>query len=320
MIKQNLFVTKSLVVLAVIGWWVCPVSALDILYDFEDQTNTFDVVDARDFDGSQNGQTAQTAGNVGNGPTYGPADGVNGSGGLDFIDIQPPSATTNVLETHVVIDFTTSMSFSIDIKPSVVADPNTNNLLWTGRDRGPGETCFGITPSGRLKFYMLGLSPGAVYHSSGSNLIQVNQYQTVGFTLGALPGDDPGVDGRTLTFYLDGAPIDSFSGIGIQATLPNNGNADGTSPVQVGWAEEIGGAEQTQYTGLVDNVFISDRRLTDAEMAALPDAVVVNCGDAGTEYHPYDLDENCYVGLGDFALIAAKWMLCNDPRDLSCTE
>ena len=68
MIKQNLFVTKSLVVLAVIGWWVCPVSALDILYDFEDQTNTFDVVDARDFDGSQNGQTAQTAGNVGNGP------------------------------------------------------------------------------------------------------------------------------------------------------------------------------------------------------------------------------------------------------------
>ena len=89
---------------------------------------------------------------------------------------------------------------------------------------------------------------------------------------------------------------------------------------QVGWLQNIPPSGQTQYSGFVDNVFISDRLLTDAEMAALPDFVLEKCGDPGTVYHPYDLDRNCYVSLGDFALIAGKWMLCNNPRDLDCTE
>jgi len=314
MIKHDIFAMKILVVLAVIGSVSCPVTALDIMYDFEDQATPFDIIDVRDFDGSQNGQTQQSSGGgTGKGPTLGPFDGVNGSGGLDFIDVVPIFGFSNMVETQGVIDFTTAMSFSIAIKPNIAAASETVvPLLWTGKNRGTGETQFVINEFGQLAFHMAGLNPGVTHVSTDPNLIQLDQYQTVGFTLGLSTNE--------LTFYLNGVPLETISDVGlVQATLPGNGHAP-NSPAQVGWLQNIPTGPQTQYSGLVDHVFISDRLLSAAEMAALPDFVTVNCGDPGTEYHPYDLDQNCYVGLGDFALIAAKWMLCNHPRDLGCTE
>jgi hypothetical protein len=311
MMKHHSVAMNILVVLAVIGSLTCPATAIDVLYDFEDQTSPHNVVDIRDNDGSQNGQTNQTSGaGPGGGPSFGLFAGVNGSGGLDFTAL---TFITSMVETQGVVDFATAMSFSVDIKPNVVAAVDTQvPLMWTGRNRGLGETSLGINEFGQLVFTMAGLNPGGSFTSTDPNVIQLDQYQTVGFTLGLATNE--------LIFYLNGSPIDTFSDVGLaQATLPGNGHAP-DSPVQVGWFQNIAVGGQTQYTGFVDNVFISDRFLTAAEMAALPGAVVENCGDPGTQYHPYDLDLDCYVSLGDFALIAAKWMLCNNPQDLACTE
>ena len=316
---------KSLVVLVVMGCLSCSVSAVDILYDFETSSRT-NIVDVMPTDGSQNGQVNQPSGwGVGDGPTIGETDGIGGSGGLDFVDIQRPFGLSNLLETQAIIDFTTSMSFSVDIKPTVLpAAGTTTTLLWTGRQRGTGETGFTINEFGQLSLYMAGLNPGVAHVSTGSNLIQLDQYQTVGFALGVDPGNDVNVEGRTLRFYIDGVVIDTFTGVGIgQATLPNLARATG-SPVQVGWAQNIGASYQTQYTGYMDNVFASDRHLTGDEMLALHETglpyVTQDCGDLGTEYLDADLNDDCYVNLADVAMFASQWMLCNNPPDVACAE
>ena len=53
------------------------------------------------------------------------------------------------------------------------------------------------------------------------------------------------------------------------------------------------------------------------------DEIMVNyfpsiCGDRHTEYAPTDLNQDCWINLRDFALIADKWMNCTDPGDSSC--
>lgn len=45
-------------------------------------------------------------------------------------------------------------------------------------------------------------------------------------------------------------------------------------------------------------------------------AVPTACG--GWGYLAEDLDENCYVGLGDFSLLAGVWMQCTDPVNPNC--
>ena len=263
---------ESLAMLVVLGCLAYSEAAVDVLYDFEDQTSRLNIVDVLAGDGSQNGQVNQTSGwGVGDGPSFGPTDGRDGTGGIDFTDIQRPFGYSNLVETQNVIDFATSMSFSVDINPPVVAvdDGYFTSLFWTGRQRGTGETGFNVMGSNgpKLHFYMAGLNPGAAHWGASANPIQLNQYQSVGFTLGVDPGHDVNVEGRTLRFYINGGVTDTFSGLGIgQATLPGNGHAP-NSPVQVGWAQNLG--YQVQLQGLADNIFVSDRHLTGAEMAAL---------------------------------------------------
>ena len=293
----------------IIGCLTCPVSAVDILYDFEDQTSRLNIVDVLTADGSQNGQVNQPSGwGLGDGPTYGPTDGVGGSGGLDFVDIQRPFPASNMVETQGVIDFTTSMSFSVDIKPTILpATGTTTTLLWTGSQRGTGETGFAIDEFGRITFYMLGLSGGSQV-STGSNLIQLDQYQSVGFTLGVEPGDDLYVDGRTLKFYINGVVIDTFTGLGIgQWTLPNLAHATG-SPVQVGWAQNIGVGSQTQYTGYMDNVFISSF-LAESLLCVNPPF-----------YLDADLNQDCYVNFTDLSLFVNQWLWCTDTGEPYCDQ
>ena len=296
-------VLKQFVLIAVaiaIGSLTHAATGIEILYDFEDQTSRTNVVDVLTADGSQNGQIAQTSGNgPGNGPTYGFSDGVNGSGGLDFIDLDPQFGFSNMVETQGVIDFTTAMVFSVDINPNVQAAAGTlMPLLWTGKNRGTGETSFGINDNGQLEFYMSGLNPGTTHVSSGTNLIQLNQYQSVGFTLDLAM--------NTLTFFLNGAPIDTIAGVGVgQATLPANGHAAG-SPVQVGWLQNISPASQTQYSGLMDNVYISD---------TLPDGNL--CVNAPF-YFAADQDHDCYVTLTDFGLYLNQWLWCTDTGNSAC--
>jgi hypothetical protein len=42
------------------------------------------------------------------------------------------------------------------------------------------------------------------------------------------------------------------------------------------------------------------------------------CGDEGTQYRPADLNNDCYVNLGDVAFLADQWMWCSDPADPTC--
>jgi hypothetical protein len=258
--RVSKFVT--LVALAVIGSLTySAVAQTDILYDFEDQTDPANVVDVLTTDGSQNGQTNQTSGaGVGGGPSFGATAGVGGSGGLDFTNL---TFITSMVETQAEVDFVTAMSFCVDINPelAVAAAGTQIPLLWTGAQRGVGETSFGINENGQLALTMSGLNPGGTQGlTTSTNLIQANQYQSVGFTLGLATNE--------IVFYIDGVAIETIPNIGLaQATLPNNGHA-GTSGVQVGWLQNIGVAGQTQYEGLMDNVFISNRLVDPAEMAS----------------------------------------------------
>jgi len=36
-------------------------------------------------------------------------------------------------------------------------------------------------------------------------------------------------------------------------------------------------------------------------------------------YEDLDLNEDCYVNLGDYAVVAGRWLECNDPQDETCT-
>jgi len=37
-------------------------------------------------------------------------------------------------------------------------------------------------------------------------------------------------------------------------------------------------------------------------------------------YQKLDLNQDCYINLGDFARFAQDWLLCNDPANPECTE
>jgi len=256
--RVSKFVT--VVVLAVIGSLTYSAAATDILYDFEDQTDPTNIIDVLAADGSQNGHTNQTSGaGVGGGPSFGPTAGVGGSGGLDFTAL---TFITSLVETQAEVDFVTAMSFSVDINPSITAAGNFMPLMWTGAQRGLGECAFVLRADGHLSFNMNGLNPGGTQGATiATNLVQLNQYQSVGFTLGLSTNE--------IVFYVNGVAIETVSGVGLaQATLPANGHA-GTSGVQVGWLQNIGAGDQTQYEGLLDNVFISNRLVGPAEMATI---------------------------------------------------
>ena len=42
------------------------------------------------------------------------------------------------------------------------------------------------------------------------------------------------------------------------------------------------------------------------------------CGESGTEYLPADVNQDCYVNLADFAMMAQQWLLCTNPEDQDC--
>ena len=44
------------------------------------------------------------------------------------------------------------------------------------------------------------------------------------------------------------------------------------------------------------------------------------CGDQGTVYLSLDFNHDCYVNMGDFAVIAAQWLWCTDPASSACDQ
>jgi hypothetical protein len=46
-----------------------------------------------------------------------------------------------------------------------------------------------------------------------------------------------------------------------------------------------------------------------------------NCGDAGQTYHEGDINEDCYVDIKDFAIVARDYLLCTDPQfPITCPQ
>jgi len=46
-----------------------------------------------------------------------------------------------------------------------------------------------------------------------------------------------------------------------------------------------------------------------------------NCGDAGQTYHQGDINEDCYVNIEDFAIVARDYLLCTDPKfPITCPQ
>ncbi len=48
--------------------------------------------------------------------------------------------------------------------------------------------------------------------------------------------------------------------------------------------------------------------------------VLDHCGEPGTVYLAVDLNTDCYVNLGDLAVLATKWLWCTDPANPACDQ
>lgn len=77
------------------------------------------------------------------------------------------------------------------------------------------------------------------------------------------------------------------------------------------------------FAGDVDEIAIWDAALTPNEMLYLyQNGIPVpppTCQDL-LSHDPADLNQDCYVNLEDFVLLAKEWFLCSDPQNPECVE
>ncbi len=122
-------------------------------------------------------------------------------------------------------------------------------------------------------------------------------------------------DAANLTLYLDGE-VDGLP-LAIGGTAPIT-TMD--SNLILGTSLVFGGRG---FAGDVDEVAIWNGALTPEEMIYVYQSGVPlpppGCRDIG-EYYPADLNQDCYVNLEDFAIIARNWLKCNDPQRPECTD
>lgn len=121
-------------------------------------------------------------------------------------------------------------------------------------------------------------------------------------------------DGTGITLYLDGAQD------GAKVAM-NGLDSTAFAPLFIGKGPSEFG--NRYWKGDVDEIAIWNGALTLEELyyvylngVPLPPP---GCKDIGV-YFPADLNQDCYVNLEDFALIAGDWLKCNDPQRLECTD
>ena len=79
------------------------------------------------------------------------------------------------------------------------------------------------------------------------------------------------------------------------------------------------------FTGDIAEIMIFDHLLDDDKVALLDHyfsqkyaIAFPYCGGAGTVYLSADANQDCYVDLMDFGLLAGQWLECTDPADAQC--
>jgi len=225
-------------------------AAVEILYNFENPgDNSSTVIDALAGDGAQNSTYGYSSGNV----VPGSGMGVLGTT-TRFLSpsAQPPG---KMIVTDTVISYPTAMTWSAAVMATEETAAGYRSLFWSGVNRGPGETGFDITPTGNLSFYQNGVG---VLITSASGLITPGLWTALGVTFDGTTG--------VLTFYKDGLPVQTFTGLG---PMVNNGNAQGISVTDFGLTWNVSGQFSSQFIGYADNIFMADRALTASEMAAI---------------------------------------------------
>ena len=121
-------------------------------------------------------------------------------------------------------------------------------------------------------------------------------------------------DGGMQYMYVDGILADSH--------VPDtDAGWLGAYNVRIGSNEQFVGRE---FNGRIDQVRIYEIGLPEtSDHPGTPSVVSEFRADGGhnscgLDYIPGDVDQNCYVELADFALVALNWLSCNDIGEAAC--
>ena len=251
-------------------------------------------------------------------PVWQPGDGqVNGAILLDGID-----DITDGLGDHISIDDTGS-------------DPNHQPDTWENSD-----LIDGMTVSAWMKLDEDGWSKdweAIVGKATDSwELLRNDNNDNITFAIGSaigsaysgsnLPVEDNswhqivGVfDRNSVILYIDGIEADSIAAANPQ--IPRS-----AGKILIGHTNYPAVNPEYDYTfgGMIDEVRIYDAAVPyRADAEGTPGIVELYRADDGHDscggvYLPADLDEDCFVTLADFALLAADWMDCNDIATPDC--
>ena len=108
--------------------------------------------------------------------------------------------------------------------------------------------------------------------------------------------------------------VDDFTG------EPGGGVSDAYVGLFIRWSiynwvadVSIGHGGSNDYTPGWQHVGWDDIAITVTSEGGAP-----GCGEPGTVYYDGDLNQDCYVNLLDFGVMAGEWMHCSDPCEVGC--
>ena len=213
-------------------------SGLVSFWTFDQNTINGDTV--KDVWGNNDGTATDT--NIAVGKI---AEGLEFNGSSSMVEIAKDAS----------LDITDAMTIEAWIKMSVwQADPN-RNIIMTRYNAGEGKRYlqFSLNPDNGLATYM-GHSDGTAYYQTqkgGQNLDWIDQWVHVAFTWDHS-------DGGLCKLYVDGEEIGGY--------LDQQALEDPLVPYDIPWI--IGGMPHQSrfFAGVMDEVRIYDRRLSDAEI------------------------------------------------------
>ncbi len=241
----------------------------------DDLTAGTTVVDSSAYGnhGVARGNTASAAGFKGGAITF---DGnVDGSGG-DWVECGRFNPSEGTGEMTVV--FWTQWGGSTGTWQSIVSKRDSwgaNDMYWQITAHYDNQHRVQIETDGSWPWL-------------NQNVLPIGEWKHVAITF----------DGTDARLYFDGTLVGGPAGFAF--------SNDTEAMVNLGGA----GSGNDPYLGALDEVKIYNYALTPEEVAEMYMA------DTGAQsvcrqYHQYDFDRNCYVDLGDLAVLAANWMNCN---------
>jgi hypothetical protein len=236
----------ALLVLGVLAIASFQAYGVQVRYNFDNAGNTGSVAtDSLTSDGTQNGHANYSGWTLV--PNSGPAS-------QSTTTAEFGSTSYGNIMTDAVINYPTAMTWSAAVRRTAPTFDNGasgyTTLFWAGWQRGTGETELAITPNGSLSWYQGGKG---TFTTTATNLSVLNVWQPLGITF------DSAVGGGTLIFYVNGAAVQTITGVGA---MLGNGNA--ASETVFGQEYNVGGT--SQFFGRADNIFIADRALSASEM------------------------------------------------------